>query len=210
LGLALIDQDGVVADFERGLLDAFRADYPSAPFIELDDRRAFYAHRQYAEQFGPEWGEAVRELARREGFFLTLPAIAGALEALKEMREAGHDVFLCTSPLSGARWCVPEKLAWVENHLGGDWLDRVIITKDKTLVGDRRQRCVLVDDRPEITGTANKPPWTHVLFDAPYNQTETELRSRLCRWADWRTVLTPLLGGGRAANRSQATASRRP
>lgn len=46
-------------------------------------------------------------------------------------------VFLCTSPLTGSRWCVPEKLAWVENHLGASWLDRIIIAKDKTLAGDR-------------------------------------------------------------------------
>ena len=34
------------------------------------------------------------------------------------MLEAGHEVFVCTSPLSGTRWCMPEKLAWVEKHLG--------------------------------------------------------------------------------------------
>lgn len=192
MGLALIDQDGVVADFERGLLDAFRAEYPGAPFIDLGDRRAFYAHRQYAERFGPEWGEAVRALARRDGFFLGLPAIAGAVDALKEMDEAGHAVFLCTSPLSGSRSCVPDKLAWVEDRLGQEWVDRVIISKDKTLVGDRLQRCVLVDDRPEITGCATRPPWQHVLFAAPYNE-KTQDRPRLRAWASWREVLAPYL-----------------
>ena len=193
MGLALIDQDGVVADFERGLLDAFRAEYPGAPFIELADRRAFYARDQYAERFGPEWGEAINAITRREEFFLKLPAITGAVEALKEMGEAGHEVFLCTSPLTSARWCVPEKLAWVENHLGDDWLDRVIISKDKTLVGDPLQRCVLVDDRPVITGRAKRPPWTHVLFDAPYNQTARG--PRLSGWAEWREVLARHLDG---------------
>jgi len=46
LGVVLVDQDGVLADFERGLLDAFRGSHPGAPFIALDDRRGFYAREQ--------------------------------------------------------------------------------------------------------------------------------------------------------------------
>jgi 5'-nucleotidase len=51
------------------------------------------------------------------------------------MLGAGHEVFLCTSPLTGSRWCVPEKLAWVGQHLGPRWLRRTIITADKTWWG---------------------------------------------------------------------------
>ena len=43
--------------------------------------------------------------------------ITGAPRAFDEMLGAGHEVFVCTSPLSGTRWCMPEKLAWVEKHL---------------------------------------------------------------------------------------------
>jgi 5'-nucleotidase len=109
------------------------------------------------------------------------------------MLGAGHEVFLCTSPLTGSRWCVPEKLAWVEQHLGPRWLRRTIITADKTLVGDRLQRCILVDDRPVIKGLADPPPWQHVLFDAPYNRTKPG--PRLSSWADWREILGPYLDG---------------
>ncbi len=187
VGLALIDQDGVVADWERALLDAFTAEHPGAPFIEIADRRGFYAR----EQYGPVWGPAVDAITHARGFYLDLPVIAGAVAALEEMRAAGHQVFLCTSPLTGSPWCVPEKLAWVERHLGGAWLDRVIIAKDKTLVGDWRQPCVLVDDRPRITGLADPPPWRRVLFDAPYNRAEPG--PRLSSWPAWREVLTPYL-----------------
>lgn len=191
MGLVLIDQDGVLADFERGLLDAFRAEHPGAPFIDLSARRGFYARCQYAATYGPEWGRTVDAISHAKGFFLSLPVIPGALEALREMREAGHEVFVCTSPLTGSQWCVPEKLAWIESHLDRSWLDQVIIIKDKTLVGDRLQRCVLVDDRPLITGSANPPPWTHVLYDAPYNQAEPG--PRLSCWAEWHDVLSPYL-----------------
>jgi len=66
---------------------------------------------------------------KTRGFYLSLPVIAGAARALEEMLEAGHEVFVCTSPLSGTRWCMQEKLVWVEEHLGASWVDRVIITK---------------------------------------------------------------------------------
>jgi 5'-nucleotidase len=114
VGLVLVDQDGTIADFERALLDAFRATHPDAPFIDVADRREVSARKQY----GPEWGPAVDAIMKTEGFYLSLPVITGAPRAFDEMLEAGHEVFVCTSPLSGTRWCMPEKLAWVEKHLG--------------------------------------------------------------------------------------------
>lgn len=38
--------------------------------------------------------------------------------------------------------------AWVERHLGPEFLDKVILTRDKTIVsGD-----ILIDDKPDILG----------------------------------------------------------
>jgi 5'-nucleotidase len=187
LGLVLVDQDGTIADFEQALLDAFRAKHPDAPFIDIADRCEVSARKQY----GPKWGPAVDAIMKTEGFYLSLPVIAGVPRAFDEMLAAGHEVFVCTSPLSGTRWCMPEKLAWVEKHLGESWVDRVIITKDKTLVGDPLRRCVLVDDRPGVDGLVKPPPWQQVLFDAPYNRTTRA--PRMTTWADWRQVLGPYL-----------------
>jgi 5'-nucleotidase len=186
LGVVLVDQDGVLADFEQGVLDAFRARYPGAPFIELTDRRGFYVREQYPA----EWANSINQIVRGEGFYRGLAVIAGGPAALEEMLGEGHDVFLCTAPMASSRWSVQEKLAWIEQHLGQSWLRRTILTPDKTLVGDRLRPCVLIDDRPRITGAAT-PPWTHVLFDAPYNRGEPG--PRLSSWADWRAVLEPVL-----------------
>jgi 5'-nucleotidase len=187
VGLVLVDQDGTIADFEQALLDAFRAKHPGAPFIAIADRCEISARKQY----GPQWGPAVDAIMKTEGFYLSLPLIAGVPRALQEMLDAGHEVFVCTSPLSGTRWCMPEKLAWVEKHLGESWVDRVIITKDKTLVGDPLRQCVLVDDRPGVAGLVKPPLWQQVLFDAPYNRTTTA--PRMTSWSDWRQVLAPYL-----------------
>ncbi len=38
---------------------------------------------------------------------------------------------------------------WVQQHLGRGWVNRLVITKDKTIVtGD-----LLIDDRPKIKGS---------------------------------------------------------
>ena len=72
---------------------------------------------------------------------------------------------ICTAPVNEYRYCVGEKIAWVEKHLGADWAKRVILTKDKTLVrGD-----ILIDDKSHITGSL-KPMWTHRIYDAPHNR----------------------------------------
>jgi hypothetical protein len=50
---------------------------------------------------------------KTKGFYLNLPVMTGAPRALDEMLKAGHEVFVCTSPLSGTRWCMPESsLGW--------------------------------------------------------------------------------------------------
>lgn len=48
--------------------------------------------------------------------------------------------------------CVFVQYAWVEKHFGEDFLEQVILTRDKTLVtGD-----ILIDDRPDVTGEDGK------------------------------------------------------
>ena len=44
--------------------------------------------------------------------------------------------------------CVCVQYAWVEKHLGQEFVEQVILTRDKTLIsGD-----ILIDDKPDIIG----------------------------------------------------------
>lgn len=43
----LVDMDGVLADFEAGLLRAFRRRFPQEPHVPLEERRGFFAREQY-------------------------------------------------------------------------------------------------------------------------------------------------------------------
>ncbi|WP_189535915.1 5' nucleotidase, NT5C type [Paludibacterium paludis] len=178
--LILVDQDGVLADFERGFYDTWRAGGHDFPGIEPAARRCFYVRDDYPR----EYREKVDAICAAKGFYLDLPPVEGAVAAMRAMLEMGLDVRICTSPLQRYRHCVPEKYEWVERHLGTEFVSRLILTRDKTLVhGD-----ILVDDKPEITGVRT-PDWWHVVFDQPYNR---HIGGARATWADWQSVLLRL------------------
>uniref|UniRef100_A0A3Q3WBF6 Uncharacterized protein n=1 Tax=Mola mola TaxID=94237 RepID=A0A3Q3WBF6_MOLML len=98
------------------------------------------------------------------------------------------DVFICTSPIKHYKHCPYEKYAWVEKHLGQEFVEQVILTRDKTLIsGD-----ILIDDKPDIIGVEPKPMWEHILFTAYHNKhlSTRPSQRRLQSWCDdWRAIL---------------------
>lgn len=174
----LVDMDGVITDFERGFLSKWRELHRDKPFISLERRNTFYIHEQYPQSYK----ELIRQIYHAPNFYRSLPPIPGAAEALKEMASQDIEAFICSSPLSDYRNCVLEKYEWVEAHLGADWTQRVILTKNKTVVcGD-----ILIDDNPGI-GKSGFATWEHVIFDQPYNRGQPD--KRRLNWRNWKTVL---------------------
>jgi 5'-nucleotidase len=174
----LIDMDGVIADFERGFLERWKHKHPDKPYVPLEQRNTFFILQQYP----PEFRDLIREVFRTPGFFRDLPAIPGGAEALVDMAANGIEVFICTTPFRDYRNCVLEKYEWVDRHLGGKWVERIILTPDKTIV----DADYLIDDKPTITGGAN-PRWTHILYDDARNRSEAG-RKRLT-WDSWKPVM---------------------
>lgn len=173
--------DGVLADFENGFIVEYRKAFPTHTPVPISARKNFYVTSDYPSEFQ----ENVERVYHKPGFFENLPVIPGGKEALELMSSLGHQVFICTSPLTRYDDCVLEKYNWVAKNLGYEWTRKMIVTSDKTLVyGD-----LLIDDKPypHGVGIAN---WEHVLYDAPYNR-DVEGKRRIT-WDTWTSVLSEL------------------
>ncbi|XP_019373598.1 PREDICTED: 5'(3')-deoxyribonucleotidase, cytosolic type [Gavialis gangeticus] len=184
----LADMDGVLADFEAGVLRAFLARFPGEPRVELAQRRGFSVREQY-RGLREDLAAKIVSVYESPGFFLGLDPIPGAIEAMKEMIQMKDtEVFICTSPLQKYDPCIPEKYKWVEKHLGPEFVDRLILTRDKTIVSAD----LLFDDKDTIQGVEPNPSWEHILFTCCHNK-HLELKPphrRLQSWADdWRAIL---------------------
>lgn len=133
--------------------------------------------------------DKVASVYEAPGFFLDLEPIPGALEAMREMNDMQDtQVFICTSPLMKYDHCVQEKYRWVEKHLGPQFVERIILTRDKTMIsGD-----LLIDDKEVIQGHEESPSWEHILFTCCHNQhlALPPPRRRLRSWSDnWREII---------------------
>ena len=88
--LILVDQDGVLANFEQAFYQAWTQSPMQAQFPALlpEERRHFYPRDDYPAEFA----QATRELIARKGFFRHLPPMPGAVAALSAMQvDAAHD-----------------------------------------------------------------------------------------------------------------------
>lgn len=173
----LIDMDGVLCDYTKAHIAKVAERLPQlAPFI--DDAALLWRSE---EGFPEEHRDAIESLVLEPGFFANLEPIEGALDAVRALHDLGHDVRICTAPKKIHTHCVPEKYAWIQKHLGQEFVERMIMTRDKTLA----QGDFLIDDKPEVTGVVT-PRWEHLVFDRPYNK---HVMNRRIDWANYREVL---------------------
>jgi 5'-nucleotidase len=176
--ILLFDMDGVMANYYGRFLELWRSIYTDREFIPEGELKTFYLEDSYRE----EYREDIRELTTSCGFFRGIKPISGSIETLRKILSDGiFEPFICSSPEVEAeeQCCFSEKAQWVEDHLGREWTERLILTKDKTLVyGD-----FLIDDKPVIKGINHKKAWTRVVFDQSYNK--GVIGPRLNGWADW-------------------------
>lgn len=170
--------DNTLAEFDAGLLEQWREVYPNEFFVPLERRRTFHPHKDYPEHLQ----QKIYELCHSKGFIRNLSPVPGGIAAIHAMLELGHDVRFCTSYLFEYDHCVLEKYQWIEEHFGASFVERIILTRDKTLIrGD-----LLIDDKPEVFGLM-QPTWEHILYDRPHNRQITG--QRRLTWKNWREIL---------------------
>ena len=95
----------------------------------------------------PECGKKIYEILQRPGLFDHLPPQVGAIEAVTELIERGHDVRFCTS--SPSPDASRGKVEWVKNHFSHvDFgISNIIQMADKVWLAPSVD--VLVDDKPQ-------------------------------------------------------------
>ncbi len=182
--VVLVDMDGVLADFDQRLLDVLSERHPQVQ-QPAKDERAF----PLKNSFAAEHHALLAAIMTEPGFFARMAPIEGAIDSMHAMLAAGLDVRICSAPLASSPACAAEKVAWVAEHLGTSWVDRLVLARDKTYVrGD-----YLIDDAPVAKGSGLAPTWEHVYYDQPYNRpgrpNADPQRRRLPRWTSWRDVI---------------------
>ena len=85
------------------------------------------------------------ELKRIDGAYLAMPAIPGAIEAVRSLIGMGYEVWIATKPPTGVAYAYRDKAQWILDHIP-ELKRRIIITHDKGLLGDDGD--FLCDDRP--------------------------------------------------------------
>jgi 5'-nucleotidase len=149
--------DNTIANFDKRALQLLQEKH--GPRSVFDAQLPSLTKFPLVDNFDVAYKKDVVSLLSQENFFRSFEPIEGAVEALKEMQaHPSVDVFLCTAPIIRSKFCAAEKVEWVREKFGKDgdeWVRRLIITSDKSLVhGD-----FLIDDAPEAKGKARKPSW---------------------------------------------------
>lgn len=138
------------------------------------------------DDYPPDLASTVRSVYTEPGFFLGLPSIPGAISGFKMLTEAFPDTWICSAPLTEYELCVGEKYRWVETFLGRTFTERIILTRNKSLI----DADVLIDDNPEPIGWRTAR-WQQLLFDAPYNRDVRDRRR--FTWDSWSSVMDTIV-----------------
>lgn len=180
----LVDMDNTIVDWDGEFIRRYSEASGQDPLVVeklVRNREKF----EIEENFQASERAQVMEVIASPGFYESLEPLPGAVEALHKMVDEGVDVKLVTAPhplCAGS--CAREKFISVERLLGPEFLERMIITRDKTQV----QGDLLVDDKPRVSGS-RAPSWKHVLFSQSYNQ-GMEGKGRLSVWTEWADTLS--------------------
>ena len=158
--LILCDMDGVLVDLMAGWLHAYNRDYNDT--LGKDKILSWELHH-YVK---PECGQKIYNYLSQPNFFFGLAPLPGALEGLTKLKEAGHDIVICTAP--GGAESATDKIYWLQKYLPWINIKDVIIAHRKDLV----KADILIDDSPInlVSYRDAFPRAVTITFDYPYNQ----------------------------------------
>lgn len=168
----LCDLDEITAQLLKKWLGQYNADHGDNLSINDVEWNGLKAQSKI--------GEKIYEYLHRPGFFADLEPVDGAIEAIKEFKDDGHEVIILSAPSYPGPSAV-DKLDWIHRHLP-------FIPKRQVILGWLKHKVkgdVLIDDSPEnIKAYRKEWPHAHILTIA-YNHNKdvahlTNLRAQNC------------------------------
>jgi 5'(3')-deoxyribonucleotidase len=138
--IVYVDMDGVIVDLLTPWLAQYNEDFRDS--VKPEDIKEWDTSKFV------KCGKLIFNYLDHEGIWFNAPPYPGAIEMLKKWHDQGHELYLATTPWH-SKYCLIEKVLWVNKHLPFLGCERLIFTHNKGLLrGD-----ILIDDKPEnLTG----------------------------------------------------------
>lgn len=117
-------------------------------FVDMDDTMCDYTGA-YDRDIVANPGIAYPQ--SQHNFYRDLVVLDQSTWYLKGIADFGHDIWFLTRPSHENRLCYTEKADWIYRYMGKEWVEKLIICSDKSLLkGD-----FLIDDKewPAFEGT---------------------------------------------------------
>lgn len=183
--IILVDLDGPMADFDLAFYNLCRdRGYAMHRGQVHNDNRCF-KHRFATDCItDPDEKVAARSHVDTSDWFRHLPPTEGAIEGIQELlaHPGVDDVFFCTKPMEANATCRDDKAQWVEEHLGVDWVRRLIVTPDKGMI----RGSILLDDAPKAQWF-DRAEWRPVIFPMSWNAPGSKFSQKMtvCNAPRW-------------------------
>jgi len=156
----LFDMDSVLADLTTKWYTRYNEDYN-------DNITAAKVTSWGVEHFvKPECGDKMQDYLDEPGFFADLKPIEGAIEGVRQLSEAGHEIYIVSASRPAA---YTDKYNWLMKHMPFLDYHKIIFTHSKGIIdGD-----ALIDDgvhNLEAFYNHHKGSRLCVVVDAPHNK----------------------------------------
>lgn len=165
-----VDLDGTIADWTNTAIGRCKELYDvDIKFEDVKDYKfSEVVQKAYEAKHGTRIDEEDNHIYHQVcggDFYLNLPPISGAIEAVKQVKEDGHDIIFVTKPTDWHR-SSDHKVKWLAKHFSDIEYEVLMVSKmeGKHLVNVH----VIVDDDPRAL--TNHPTAIPVCVAQPWNE----------------------------------------
>ena len=160
--------DGTIDDFTNPAIkkvkELFRVDIKAE---ELTDAGiAKHVWRKLSNGVKQCWGTSwnLYSAICSEGFFLDLPPLPGAIDAVKKIAEEGIEIVFCTKVLHWRQ--ASEKAEWLKKYFND--IEYMLVVVDKHEAKKLVDADIIIDDDPRVLDVVELP--IRILIKQPWNK----------------------------------------